>query len=101
MARSGIISAIVVAALLASGSSRAENRNGICHGILHRDSDGLRLGGGRGEDEGICLVGRRDIATVLAACAVNHRCWIKGQTSDCKGSGECSEISGIVAVRRR
>lgn len=90
-----------LAALLASGSSRAESQPGVCAGTLHRDRDGLRIGGGAGEGEGICLVGKTDTARVLAVCIVGRHCRIKGQMSDCKDSGECAEISGITAVRKK
>lgn len=93
--------ALALGALLVSGPSPAAGRPGVCEGILHQDSDGLRLGGGPNEDEGICLVARAEIARVLAGCTVNRHCRIKGHISDCKDSGECSEISGITAVRKK
>jgi hypothetical protein len=93
--------ALALAALLASGPSDAAGQPGVCQGILHRDSDELRIGGGAGEGEGICLVGKADMARVLAVCTPNHHCWIKGQMNDCKDTGECAEISGVTAVRKK
>ncbi len=101
MKRSWIISALALTALLASGPTRAEVRIGVCEGTLHRDRDGLRIGGGAGEGEGICLVGKGDTSKVLAVCTVNRLCWIKGRISDCKDSGECSQISGVIAARKK
>src|SRR5579872_7279183 len=98
---SWIISALALAALLASGPLHAEGRIGVCEGTLHRDRDGLRIGGGAGEGEGICLVGKGDTSKVLAVCTVNRLCWIKGRISDCKDSGECSQISGVIAARKK
>jgi len=89
------------AALPAPRSSRAEGQLGVCEGTLHENRDGLRIGGGAGEGEGICLVGKADMARVLAVCTLGHHCRIKGQMSDCKDTGECAEISRITAVRRK
>lgn len=100
MKESCMISALVLAALLASRSSRAEEQRGVCEGPLHRDLHGLRIGGGAGEGEGICLVGEADTERVLAVCTINRRCRIKGQMSDCKDSGECSVVSRITSVRK-
>lgn len=99
--RRWIISALALAGLLASGPLHAEGRIGVCEGTLHRDRDGLRIGGGAGEGEGICLIGKGDRAKVLAVCIVDRHCWVKGRISDCKDSGECSQISGIIAARKK
>jgi hypothetical protein len=92
---------LALAALLVSGPSDAAGQIGVCEGILHRDTDGLWVGGGAGEGEGICLVSKADRARVLAVCAPDRHCWIKGQVNDCKDSGECSEISAVTAVRKK
>jgi hypothetical protein len=101
MKRGLMVPALALAALLASGTSHAAGRPGTCEGILHRDGEGLRIGGGAGEDEGICLIGKADQGRVLAVCAPEHHCRIRGRVSDCKDSGECAEIGGITSVRKR
>ena len=95
----GIITLLTTAPVVVA---EAASRSGVCAGVLHRDSDALRIGGGKGEDEGICLVGgKADMDKVLAVCSLEHHCWIKGRVSDCKDSGECSAITGITNVRKK
>ncbi len=72
-----------------------------CAGILHKDQNGIRFGGGRGEDEGICVIDKSEEKKVLAVCSIEHYCKVKGQVDDCKDSGECSEITNISSVSRK
>lgn len=67
---------------------------------LRRDSSGLLLGGGRGEDEGICLIDAADAKKVLAVCTLEHHCWLNGHIGNCGDVGECGKISGITSVHR-
>jgi hypothetical protein len=53
-----------------------------CAGILHRDQYGIRIGGGSGEGEGICVIHESEENKVLRVCNLEHYC--KG---DCPG--EC------------
>ena len=102
MKRNCLLPALALAALLTSGATEAAGRPGVCAGVLHRDEDGLRIGGGKGEDEGICLVGKAaDMGRVLAVCTVEHHCCIKGRVSDCRDAGECAEMVGITKVRKK
>ena len=80
--------------------AEARPRADACSGILHSTKTGLRLGGGRGESEGICLIRKADESKVLAACSVERRCRIEGMFDECKDSGECAEIVAITSVRR-
>jgi len=82
-------------------TARAEPRPDQCSGILHRDEFGLRLGGGRGEGEDICVIRKEDERKVLAVCAVGRHCRIRGLVDLCRDAGECVEVSGIKSVSRR
>jgi hypothetical protein len=70
-------------------------------GILHKDRDGLRFGGGKGEGEGICVINKSEESKVLAACSPGQFCKVKGVIEDCKDSGKCSELTHIRSVRRK
>jgi hypothetical protein len=72
-----------------------------CVGILHKDRDGLRFGGGKGEGEGICVINKSEESKVLAACSPGRYCKVIGVIEDCKDSGECSEMTHIISVRRK
>jgi hypothetical protein len=87
--------------LLSSWAAGAESWNGECVGKLHRDSSGLLIGGGAGEDEGICLIKDAEATKVLAVCAVEQHCRVRGRIRLCKDVGECEEIGKITSVRRR
>jgi hypothetical protein len=72
-----------------------------CSGILHKDRNGLRFGGGRGESEGICIINNSEESKVLATCSPGQFCKVKGVMKDCKDSGECGELTRVTSVRRR
>jgi hypothetical protein len=92
---------LVFAFLLNLWPAHAQSWNGECIGKLHRDSSGLLIGGGAGEDEGICLIKDSEAKKVLAVCAVEQHCRVRGHIRACKDIGECEEISRITSVRRR
>jgi hypothetical protein len=92
---------LVFALLLSSWPASAQSWNGECVGKLHHDSSGLLIGGGTGEDEGICLIKDAEAKKVLAVCAVEQHCRVRGHIRACKDVGECEEISRITSVRRR
>jgi hypothetical protein len=94
-------STALLAIILASIPSHARAGAGECQGRLHQDRTGLWIGGGRGEDESICLIGKSDRPKVLAVCIPEQPCRVRGHMANCKDSGECSEISRIVSVRKR
>jgi hypothetical protein len=72
-----------------------------CAGILHRDQYGIRIGGGSGEGEGICVIDESEENKVLRVCNLEHYCRVTGLVNDCKDSGECSEITNVTSVGRR
>jgi hypothetical protein len=72
-----------------------------CVGILHKERDGLRFGGGKGEGEGICVINKSEESKVLAACSPGQFCKVKGVIEDCKDSGKCSELTHVISVRRK
>jgi hypothetical protein len=96
-----LASTLVFAFLFVSCPIRAQSGTSQCEGKLHRDRSGLRIGGGLGEDEGICLINNAEAKKVLAVCALEHRCRVSGHVGLCKDTGECAEISGITSVQRR
>jgi hypothetical protein len=99
------LAAIASAALiLLAGHARAVDKtwDSACGGILHFDRElGLRLGGGAGEGESICLVRRRDWQRVLKVCAVEETCTVRGVIHECPDIPiECSEVKQIFSIRR-
>src|SRR3954451_10281240 len=72
-----------------------------CFGVLHHSKGDLMIGGGRGEGEGICIINKAEIGKVLRTCRIGGRCIVEGSVDYCKDSGECVEITKIVAVRKR
>ncbi len=72
-----------------------------CRGRLHQDNTGLWLGGGQGEGEGICEIGKSERAKILAVCKPEQPCRISGHATACKDSGECTEFTGITSIRKR
>jgi hypothetical protein len=95
--------ALILVLAFAQGSwpANAQSSIGECAGKLHRDGSGLLLGGGRGEDEGICLIDAADAKKVLAVCTLGHHCRISGHIGNCGDVGECGKISGATSVHRR
>ena len=72
-----------------------------CSGVLHNDHNALHFGGGKGEDEGLCVIAKSEVAKVLAACRIGHFCEVEGTVDSCKDSGECVEITSITSARRK
>jgi len=98
----GVLYAIPLV-LMACADTQAQtafDRHG-CAGILHQDADGLRFGGGRGEDESICIIDASQADKVLQACAVGKYCRVVGSTGDCEDSGECVEIKSVTTASHR
>jgi hypothetical protein len=81
-------------------TAAAEPQAYQCAGILHKDQNGISFGGGKGEDEGICVINKSEEKKVLAICSVGHYCKVRGQVDLCKDSGECVEITNISFVSR-
>ena len=79
----------------------AEPTQTQCFGVLHQSKGDLMIGGGRGEGEGICIINKAEIGKVLRTCRIGGRCIVEGSVDYCKDSGECVEITKIVAVRKR
>ena len=74
-----------------------------CSGILHdwrEDNGGIGFGGGYGEDEGICIIGKSEERKVLAVCSIHQFCRVKGLQKACKDSGECGEMTIVYSVTR-
>jgi hypothetical protein len=95
-----IISALSMSILFHSKTAVAEPALGNCYGILHSDKGGgLLFGGGKGEDEGICVINKSEVEKVLRTCSVGRSCRVVGMVDYCKDSGECTEISRITSVR--
>ena len=82
-----------------AADSRSTSRLTKCSGILHKDRFGLHLGGGRGEDEGICVIRKADAEQVLTRCRVGVLCEITGESRDCPDSGECTEFTHITSSK--
>ena len=91
---------LIVAAALASTPSYAQGKPDQCRGRLHQDNTGLWIGGGQGEDESICEIGKSERAKVLAVCKPEQPCRISGHATNCKDSGECSEFTSIISVHK-
>ena len=93
-----------LALVLLAGHARAVDKtwDSACGGILHFDRElGLRVGGGAGEGESICLVRRRDWQRVLKVCAVEKTCTVRGVIHECPDIPiECSEVNQIFSIRR-
>ena len=79
----------------------AEPIQSQCFGVLHHSKGDLIIGGGRGEGEGICIISKGENEKVLRTCRIGRRCFVKGSVDYCKDSGECVEITKIVAVREK
>jgi hypothetical protein len=80
----------------------AASAPGNCYGVLHRDKGGgLLFGGGKGEDESICVINKLDMEAVLRTCSVGRYCRVDGMVDFCKDSGECSEITQVTSIRRK
>jgi hypothetical protein len=92
---------LIVAAALAPMPSDAQRKVDRCQGRLHQDNTGLWIGGGQGEDESICEIGKSERAKVLAVCKPEQPCRISGHAMNCKDSGECSEFTSIISVQKR
>jgi hypothetical protein len=94
-------STVFVAAVLLSMPSYAQSKIDQCRGRLHQDRTGLWIGGGQGEGESICQIGKSERARVLAVCKPEQPCRISGHAATCKDSGECSEFSRVISAQKR
>src|SRR3954449_10499903 len=90
-----VISTLTVQSVFAEPTQRQ------CYGVLHQSKGDLMIGGGRGEGEGICIINKAEIGKVLGTCRIGRRCIVEGSVDYCRDSGECVEITKIVAVRKR
>ena len=69
---------------------------GVCSGVLTKLEDGFAIA----EDpEHICIFSGEDERKIFAICAEGHRCEVEGILDDCKGTGECSELTNVASVR--
>jgi hypothetical protein len=91
------IALAVIALLVAMGASAQAVRQ-ECKGILHRDQNGLSF---RVPPEGLCEIDPSQAGKVLATCTPGRFCRVEGIAEDCKDTGECSEITHVLSVRRR
>ena len=84
---------------VSANAANAANQS-TCKGILHTDvkNGGFYIGGGKGEDEGICVIGKADIDKVMQVCNTHSYCAVTGNVVLCKNSGECVEVSNVSAV---
>ena len=82
-------------------SAFAEPRQSQCFGVLHQSKGDLMIGSGRGGGEGVCIINKAEIGKVLKVCRIGGRCIVEGSVDYCKESGECVDITNIVAVRKR
>jgi hypothetical protein len=96
-----VVSAWFFAIVIASVSSQARAEVNQCKGRLHQDQTDLWIGGGNGEGESICLIGKADRKRVLAVCTPEQPCRIRGHMANCRDAGECSEFSRIISVQKR
>lgn len=70
-----------------------------CKGILKTNHDGdLSFDV---PPEGVCEINKSETAKVLAQCTPGHFCRVYGVVEDCKDSGECSEMTEVLQVRRK
>ncbi len=92
---------LAVYLMITSQLAQAEPQSSECFGILHNDTKGMRFGGGRNEDEGICVIKKTDESKVLAVCSIGHFCRVKGLVDDCNDSGECVELTNITSVQQK
>jgi hypothetical protein len=97
--RATLSAAAVAMALIATSSAAFAADK--CAGTLHWAQDDIHFGGGRGEDESICVINKFEEAKVLAVCSVGRFCTVRGSVDLCKDSGECAEISNITSVKAR
>ena len=68
----------------------------MCSGVLSKSQGSFVIKLGR---ESICTFNADDEKKIVAICAEGHRCEAFGLVDDCKDSGECVEITGIVSVK--
>jgi hypothetical protein len=93
--------AIVVGLLAVATSASAEHSYGRqeCKGILRQDRDG-RISF-QVPPEGLCEINPSQESKVLATCTPGQFCRVEGISESCKDSGECSEITRVLSVRRK
>jgi hypothetical protein len=92
---------LFLTATLISMPSYAGGKVDQCRGRLHQDNTGLWFGGGQGEGESICEIGKSERAKVLAVCKPEQPCRISGHATTCKDAGECAEFTSITSIQKR
>ena len=90
--------ALVVAALVVATSASAQGRQ-ECKGTLRLGRDGGLFF--LSPPEGSCEINSSQEGKVLATCTPGRFCRVEGIVESCKYSGECSEITHVLSVRRR
>jgi hypothetical protein len=88
----------VVAALVVATSASAQSRQ-ECKGTLGQDRDGGLFF--LSPPEGSCEINWSQRSKVLTTCTLGRFCRVEGIVDICKDSGECSEITRVLSVRRR
>jgi hypothetical protein len=95
-----LVPVVLVGCFLHSKAVIAKPISGKCSGVLHQVKGDIMFGGGKGEDEGICIVNKLEVSKILATCRVGSYCLVEGLVDDCKDSGECTELTNVTSVRR-
>jgi hypothetical protein len=90
--------ALVVVALLGATGASAQIVRQECKGILHQDQNGLSF---QLSPEGLCEINPSQERKVLATCTPGRFCRVERISESCKDSGECSEITRVLSVRRK
>ncbi|WP_377828841.1 hypothetical protein ACFKHW_38080 [Bradyrhizobium lupini] len=92
---------IAVMLIIPTTGTFAEQKPGKCSGVLHNVKGDVRLGGGAGEGEGICVINKTQVNWVLNVCSVGKKCTVRGMVDLCEdGSGECAEVFLVTSVRK-
>ena|SRR5579862_8489901 len=87
-----------VLAVVVPIAAQAQAKPGKCEGILHQKDNEIYFGGGKGEDEGVCMIAKAEMLKLMAICAVGRFCRVTGSVDYCKDSGECVDMSRITGV---
>jgi hypothetical protein len=90
--------AIFIGLLLTTSASAEQPWRQECKGILRQDKGGLSF---QVPPERLCEINRSQEPKVRATCTPGQFCRVKGIAESCKDSGECSEITRVLSVRRR
>ena len=79
-----------------SNKRRSSSEPGLCSGVLLRLRDEFVIAE---KPEHICIFSGEAERKIFAICAEGRQCEVEGMLDDCKGSGECSQITDVVSVR--